>query len=418
MNQPADGPHLASVPAPVPAGRVARTARGAQSVAALVLAVLGVLCLTVSPVAVWGRNLVLNTDRYVQTLKPLAQDAGVQDAVIAAVDRQVEAHIDLPELAGELLPERVAALIGPPLQSAMANLVNTVVTRFVRSDAFVSLWVNVNRTAHNQVKQVLTGSAPTGVRVDDSGVVTLNLAPIVIDVKAQLVAAGVAVAENIPVVGASIEVAQVEGLTKARKAVRLLNTVADWLPWVGLAAVALAVLAARKRRRALLGLMLGLAAGMVVLAIGLLIARNYYLDGVPSTALPRPAAESVFDTLVRFLRDGVRVILVLALLIALIAWVFGPARPAVAVRRWGASVPPALTRRLEAGPAGDLAAQHALALSLGAIAFGLLVVVFWENPSAAVLVAIALVVAVALALVELLRRGARQRTIPQGQPGP
>ncbi|MCW2521991.1 MAG: putative integral rane protein [Frankiales bacterium] len=397
-------------PAPASGNSAGRVARFARSFAAAILAVLGVVCITASPEAIWGRNLVLNTDRYVQTLKPLAEDPAIQDAVIAAVDRQVDTHVDVTELTAGLLPPRAASLIGPPLQSAMANLVNSVVTKFVQSDAFVTLWVQVNRVAHTQLTQLLTGSRSKAVKVADSGVVTLDLQPVVSDIKAQLVAAGVTAAENIPVVGVTIEVAKVKGLADAQKAVRALNTLADWLPWTGLGLIILAVLVARKRRTTLIASMLGVAAGMVVVAVGVLVSRSYYLDDIPSDALPRPAAERIFDILVRFLRDGLRIVAAVALLIAFIAWLLGPSKPATAARRWARVVPAAATQRVASGPVGALVAHHAMTLRIGAVALGLLVVLFWDDPSVAVLITIAVLVVLVLALVELLRRAARDRS--------
>ena len=73
--------------------------------------------------------------------------------------------------------------------------------------------------------------------------------------------------------------------------------------------LAAGVYVARKRRRALIGATLGLAASMVVLAIGLLIARSIYLNSVPPTVLPGDAAASAFDAMVYFIRVGLRVVL-------------------------------------------------------------------------------------------------------------
>ena len=79
-------------PATTASGRVRRTARATVVV---ILAVLGILCLTLSPLTIWGRNLILNTDRYVDTLKPIVCNPGVQNAIVTAVDKQVNKNIDV-----------------------------------------------------------------------------------------------------------------------------------------------------------------------------------------------------------------------------------------------------------------------------------------------------------------------------------
>jgi hypothetical protein len=41
---------------------------------------------------------VLDTDRYVQTLEPLAADPGVQDAVVTVVEDQITGRLDVTAL--------------------------------------------------------------------------------------------------------------------------------------------------------------------------------------------------------------------------------------------------------------------------------------------------------------------------------
>jgi LPXTG-motif cell wall-anchored protein len=388
-----------------PGGKAGRIAR---STAAAILIVIGVLCLVLAPLAIWGRNLVLNTDRYVATLKPVASNAGVQDAVIKAVDDQVAAHLDVKALVTGVLPPRAAQALAGPLQSAAEGLVNTVATRFVRSDAFPTLWVAVNRTAHQQIDYVLTGTQPSNaaVKVNDQGKIILDLAPIVEKVKADLVSSGLAVAANVPVVGATIEIADVHGLNQARKAVRLLNRLANWLPWIGLVLIAGGIATARKRRRALMRAAAGLVAGMIVIGIGLLIGRSIYLDRIPPDKLPRDTAQFLFDTIVRYLRLGIRLVLLAALLIVLGAWLSGPSRRAVATRRAAASAPRAIGETLADNRVGALVARNAMAIRIGIVTVGLIVLVLWDNPSLATIIVLAVIAVILLLVVEMVRMAA------------
>ena len=146
-----DEPAAEQVPAPKKrwVGRV-------RSTGVVILLVLATILALLTPVAVWGRNLLLDTDRYTQTLAPLASDPAVQDAVIKAVDKQFAEHTDVKGLAQQALPPAAAPLAGP-IANASANLVNSIVTSFVQSDAFPKLWESINRTAHSQVVNILTG---------------------------------------------------------------------------------------------------------------------------------------------------------------------------------------------------------------------------------------------------------------------
>jgi LPXTG-motif cell wall-anchored protein len=390
-----------------------------RSVGSAVLIILGVLCLVLSPVAIWGRNLILNTDRYVETVTPLADDPGVQNAVIAAVDRQVQANLDVKSLVADVLPPRAAQALGGALQGAVNSLVNNITTNFVRSDNFHNLWVTVNKVGHQQITYLLTGKAPpnSGLKLNNEGVVTLDLSVVVNAVKQQLVDRGLTIASKVPAVGATIEIANAKGLVQARKAVRGLNTLANWLPWLGLVLVAGGIAAARRRRRAGLWAALGLAAGMVVIGIGLLIGRNIYLDEIPTSKLPRDTAEYVFDTLVRFLRLGIRIILVVALLIALIIWLFGPSRPAVAFRRGVGNAPKWVGQKVADTAIAPAVVQYATPIRIGVVALALSFIVLWDQITLARILILAIVVAIILVLIQAVITAARHRPAP-GPPAP
>jgi hypothetical protein len=393
----------------------AKIGRVSRSAVVVLLIILGAICMTVAPVAIFGRNMVLNTDRYVKILEPVAADSGVQGVIITAVNKQINEHIDLKPLLNEALPPRAATLLGPPLQNAATGLVNTVVTKFVRSDAFQALWVNTNRIAHEQLVYLLTAKTPAdaAVAVNKQGVVTLDLSKIVDRVKERLVAAGLTIAKKVPSVGAVIEIANLEGVQQARKTTRALNTLANWLPWIGLALLAAAVALARRHRRALSAAALSIACGMVVIGFGLTIGRNIYLNAIPSEALPRETASFLFDTIVRYLRLGIRIVLVIALLIALGAWIAGPSGRATAIRRTAVEAPHLIAGRFQTGPVGRFVDGYASALRIGIIGFALVVLVLMTNPGLGVVISIAVIVAVLLVALEVVRATAAHP--PQAQ---
>lgn len=389
----------------------------ARSTVVVVLLVLATLCITLSPVTIWGRNLVLNTDRYVSTLTPVASNPGVQKLVIQAVDKQVAANVDIPALVAQTLPPKAKLLAGP-LQSAFQGLVNAVTTRFVQGRAFKTLWVQVNRTAHKQLVYLLTGQNPAGsaVSLNNNGQVVLQLAPIVAQVKAQLVAAGLTVAQNIPVVGATITIAQVKGLASARRAVHALDTIADVLPWLALVLFAGAIATARRRRRALITSAFCTAGGMIFIGLALLIGRHLYLDRVDPTKVPPDTARYLFDTLVRYLREGIRIVLAVALLVALVAWLTGPSSRAGAVRHWVGRAPRAVATAAEGGPVGQLVTDHARGCRIGIVSAALVLLLF-TGPTLTGFIVLAVIAALLLLAVELLRGSLHGGPTPPSVPG-
>ena len=376
-----------------------------RSIAAVVVLVLGVLCLVLAPPAIWGRNLVLDTDRYVDTLAPVAHDPGVQDVVITRVTNKVISQVDISKLAAEVLPPRASKLLSGPLESAFQGLVRTVTTKFVESDAFGKLWVGVNRIAHKQIVYALTGEIPknAATTISDNGTVVLNLGPIVEQVKDRLVSGGLTVAKNIPAVGATIEIANVHGLQQARKATHLLDIVADWLPWLGLALVAGGIALTRRRRRALIVSALCVAGGMLLVGIGLTIGRGVYLANRPTDVLPTSTAGYLFDTLVRYLRWGIRLVFLLMVIVAFGAWVSSRGRGATTFRGAVARGPRALGSKLDSGPVGPFVVQYTTALRVGVIALMVFILTLIDRPTLGVIILLAVILVILLLIIEMLR---------------
>jgi hypothetical protein len=180
------------------------------------------------------------------------------------------------------------------------------------------------------------------------------------------------------------------------------------------------VYVARSHRRALIGAGLGLAASMLVLGAGLVVFRSVYLSSVPDNVLPADAAAALFDTLVRFIRQGLRTILVAGLVIAAGAFLTGPSVSAVRIRHAFTSGL-AWARQsgehagVTTGPVGTWTYAHRKGLRISAVALAALVFVFWGRPTAAVVVVIAILLLVVLGLIELIgRRPAAQPATPAG----
>lgn len=376
-------------------------ARG-RTLLVAVLVAMAAICATAMVPAIWGRNLVLNNDRYVQTLAPLASDPGVQNAVIAAVNAQFADKVDIASLAKDVLPPAAAPLAGP-LQAAAQSLVNTVITRFVQSDAFQTLWEDLNRLAHEQLVAVLTGrnTSDTAVSIVNDRVV-LNLGPVIDQVKQQLVDAGLTVAANVPSVGATITIAEVHGVDSARAWVRLLDRLANWLPVIAALFLVAAIVVAHNRRKTVIAAMLSLAAGMLILGLALAIGRTVYLNQLPGTYFDPQTQGNIYDTLVRFLRLGLRIVLASALFIALIAWLVGPG---AGPRKLRSAVRSGYVSVRDSSATGNVlraARGHQLAVYATIAALGAIVLVLWTNPSSAVVISVIVIVLVLVGLAALL----------------
>lgn len=391
-----------------------RVRHAVRSTFVVILTIIAALCLTLAVPAVWARNQVLNTDRYVATMQPLASNADVQASVEAAVNREIAARVDIPALVGQTLPPELARLKAP-IESAVSGLIGTVVHKAVTSDAFVSLWTNVNRSAHASLVGILTGQTEGQVVTASGNTLSLDLGPIVEQVKTRLVAAGLGVAASIPTVNTSIQIAQLQGLERTQQLVRWLDTTADWLPWIGLLALAGAVALAKGRRlKTLMWGALGTAIGLLVLRIGLVFGREIYLTRMQSTNMSQQTASYLFDTVTRYLVDGIRLVFIISLVVAGLAILLGRRDALARGGRWVSRTSRNVWDALNEGSVGETVRAHTAVAAGVVVAAGTLVLVIWSNPTGLVVLVTAIVVVLLLVAVWAMAHRKVDAGLPAG----
>jgi hypothetical protein len=312
------------------------------------------------------------------------------------------------ELSRDNLP-RLSALLdnfSGPIANGINGFVSTTVARIVASPAMATLWVEANRTAHQGLVKVLSGQGNGTLAVQD-GKVVLQLAPLITQVQQGLSARGLSFADKIPTVNATFPLFAAPNLAKAQQGYRLVNTLKWLLPFLSLLLMAGGIFVARGRRHGLIGAALGLSASMLVLAAALLIARSIYLRSVPQSALPADAAAALYDTLVRFIREGLRVLLVVGLVVAAGAFLSGPSAAAVRVRGTARAGIDWTRSRFEGagvhtGPVGEWVNAHKTVLRIGAVALAAVIFVFWGQPSLALVIWLVVALLLVLGVIELL----------------
>ena len=390
-----------------------------RSVVATLLIVIGCILAPISVVAVWTKNLVTDTDRYVATVAPLASDPAIQSAIADKITAEIFTHLDVAGITNQAvdalaergLPPLIATqlhALSQPLSSGVQSFVRDQVGEVVASEAFANAWLTANREAHKALVAALTGDTREGVTIEND-TVSINLGPIIQEVKQRLIDRGFGLASRIPNVNPSFVLVQSDYIAQARGAFNLLNAIGNWLPVVALFFLAIGIYVAKGHRRALVGVGLGLAGGMLALGLALALFRTIYLNELPLGVLTRDAAAAFYDTLVRFLRLGLRMVLVLGLVIALAGFLTGRSTTAVRARA-------GLTRGIgwlrggaeqagfRTGPVGAWVYTYKKVLWVAVIAIAALVLVFWDQPTGRVVLGITLGVLVALVIIEFLGR--------------
>jgi len=402
----------------------------ARRIVAIVLVVLtGLLAFATVP-ALYLRSEVIDTDRYVATVAPLASDPAIQAEIADKVTQQITDAVDFQTITRDALSElaktapRVAAVLtglAPMLAEQTKSLIHTAVARFVATPQFQDLWIQVNRVAHQGLVNLATGSTGGTVSIDENGTVSISTKEIIARVKTLLVQQGVDIASRIPEVDAQIALFQSPELVRATETIRTLDRLGPILAWLTvLSAVGAIAVAPRGRRRSTTsGVGLAVAVSMAVLALALVIGRNYVLDSIPSSAVSPAAAESLVEALLVPLRTSLRLVFVVGLLIALAAFLGGHSRPAEYVRHGLATAGDYITGKIGGGQAKPWQlwlARYRRIIEATVVGIAVLVLIFWQDPTAAVAIWTAVLAVLVILVVELLCRPA-VAGMPAPEPG-
>ncbi|MGH1562305.1 hypothetical protein [Mumia sp. DW29H23] len=392
-----------------------------------VLVVLGALMAPLSVVATWAHDEIGDTDRYVETVAPLASEAAVQDAIADLVTREIITRLNIESATSDALsalsqqsfvPPRAAPLLpalAVPLSNAVEGFVRDTVDRVVRSDAFEEAWVTANREAHSSAVAVLTGEGSDQVAVKN-GEVSVNVASFVEAAKQLLIDRGFQLAERIPTVNASFVLFKSDDIGKAQTWFSWLETAARVLPILGVLLLATAVLVARDRRHALLAVGLSVAVAMVLLGLVLNIVRPLYLDAVPDDILPTDAAAVIYDQLVRFIRTALRAVLVVALALAIAAFLMARTGPGAAIRTGTVGLANRLRERtgIERGPVSTFFATYRTFMRGAVIGIAVLWYVMLEHPTGGAALLIVILAVIGILVVEVVA-GPRSATASAGE---
>jgi hypothetical protein len=367
------------------------------------LLVLGCGLVVMSLIAAYVRSTVLNTDRYVSTMAPIARSPDVQQAVADKLDGAITSRVDFSALLREALPDQ-ADPFAPALAGGLQQAIRARIDAFVASDEFENLWDEANRSAHSRVVALLTTGESNRLQLEGN-TVYLDLGAAVDRVRTGLeerdldrLAAAIP-----PSVDGRVTLLQSEGFVKARKAVDLIEGLTIVLPILALLCLGGHVALSRPRRRGLLRVGLGLIVTALLLLAAVGLARSAYLDAIDQEVLPREAAADIFDALISLLRAGLRIVAIAAVLVALLALVLG--RTDVVADRSRRAL-----RGVASSPRVGWVADHRGLLQGAVVALGALVLLSWDPPTAGlVLIDAALVIAAVAVIAAIASAASRGR---------
>jgi hypothetical protein len=378
--------------------------RRLATVFSAIFLVLAVLLFSVAVPGTWARRTLLDTDRYVATVAPLARDAAVQEYLARTVTEEVFTALQVEDRLAEALRQRSPrlAFLAGPIANGVQSFVQDQLHAVLASETFATSWEAANRFAHAQLIAVLEGDiGAEGETVQVQGdKVVLNLLPLV----NQGLAAMTGVVTNI--VGHPVTLPQITGdeipseavtrlesalgvdlpegfgtivvydasqLQAVQRVVDLASRAVVAFALLFLVCAAIALWISRRRRRTLIQL-------TVALLVVLVVERRFSIaegDVIVNRVKPenQAAARAVVDQVLGALLRYTGWLLAFALLVLVIALITGPYPWAVRIRGWTADIAAAAVgavRGRRAAGSLDWVAGHRDVLMLGGAGVGVL----------------------------------------------
>ena len=277
---------------------------------------------------VWFATVMLDTERYVDTVAPLIDDPDVQQALVDQVTGEIVDAVDVDEVLAEapiigLIPgaaEGLTTLIDPLLERVERALVDGV-SAAVASDGVATAWESANRSGHAAVVGALTGTSDVVMVAGDE--VSISADVVVTAVRDGLAAEGLdTLASLVPDVEAQIVLLRTDALPLLQAGLRVLDVVGSWLWIVGLAVTVVVVVLCPWRWAGLAMAAGGVLAGTVLLAAATTLLRGTYV-GTQTDVLSPAARQVVIDQVTAGLRtttNGVAWTALVVLVIGAAGW--------------------------------------------------------------------------------------------------
>ncbi|GAU66560.1 hypothetical protein SSP35_03_02080 [Streptomyces sp. NBRC 110611] len=293
------------------------TGRRVRSAAGAALLLLGTLLLPLGLTATWAHAQLTETDRYVATVAPLAENTAVQQAVVDDVTDGVMTHAPLDGLLNGLL-KAVPRAERPAVRRHFAHGIRESVAKQVRQvvtgRGFPTMWNGVHRTAHRTLDGTLAAPGPVHSEV------TLDLTPVLERVRHQLShnSMGLDMVRRVPHSDVEVVLLKAPYVPRLRTLYDAVRHGAHLLPPAAALSLGTGLLLTHRRRRALTWTGAGCAATAALLAATLAHLRVRALDALPPV-ISRPAAHAYVDALTGPLRTGFWLVMAAGTLTAVLA---------------------------------------------------------------------------------------------------
>jgi hypothetical protein len=292
---------------------------------------LGAILALLSIFAVWANRQMLDADHWADTSSRLLRDKDIRTQVSQIVVDQVYANVDVESEVANALPPRLKSLAGPAA-NGLRELAQQRMDRVLQRPRVEKLWETANRVTAQQFIDIAEGHSKAITQ--NGNAVVLDLRPIVLELATRL-GLPKSTVDRIPADVAKVKIMDGNQVGFLQDAVAALQGLGVALPAAALLVLAIAVYLSGPRRRETL-----LAVGLNLIAIGFLVlivrrvGGNALVNSLAKTDAVRPATESTWYIGTRILQQIAWATIVIGIPVVFAAWLAGPKRTAVGLRRW------------------------------------------------------------------------------------
>lgn len=382
---------------------------GARSIAAVVALILGLGLLPLGTVTYWGNRTVTDSERYIETMGPLAYSEQIQDSLSVFITDKIEEQVDPEALVNQVfagLIEEYPSLkaLVPIVAGAIDSLIAQVVDRLVRSEQFQELWNLANTAAQKSIMAILEGNDAGPVTLQGDEVV-LDISALIDQVKQGLVDRGFGAAANISVPETDRQIVLLEApqLAQIRTIYSLTSPIAASLIWIAVILLVGAVFLARRRPRMAAWAGGGAAVGGLGLVMGLGIGERVFVNTLENTPFAQ-ASQTFYDQLLKFLYNGAYSLIVIGVIILAVGLYLCGARWAAELRAGVNNLASDIAGTIPPGPitnSGAWVASNARWLRVGVAAIFVLIVIIGNDLSVARTIWAAVIALILLALIQV-----------------
>jgi Short C-terminal domain len=307
------------------------TTESSHRIVATVLVVLGAICILISTISVWIRDVALDPEVWSDTSSEVLQSENVRNSLSIYIVDQAYSSAEAEARLEEALPERLKPLAGQ-IAAQLQAVAYESASRALERPRVQELWRSTNRAVNEQLVALLEDDTERVQLTDDA--VVLDVDQIVENVAGRI-GAGDTATETVQERVEPIVIMRSDQLSTAQTLVKVLKALSFWPLILGVALWAGAVYLARGRRRETIR---AIAISLVVLGLLLLavirFGGNAIVESLVQTESVKPAVHDVWTVLTSLLRESAVAGVVVGLLGIAAAWLIGPTRRATAVRLW------------------------------------------------------------------------------------